>query len=128
MRIEDFTHAIEYAAHYVYQALGVGLEQAAYQKALVMTLQKRGLLIDETKTFPVNYQNVTITDFKPHLWINNTTVLQVMAKEKLKEVEEIHLTNHLTLQRIEMGYIVNFGLKIDIRTKFRLDRVIPVSN
>jgi GxxExxY protein len=123
MRINTYKHQIEAATYAVFRQLGQGLGQAVYHKAFVNELINKGLAITTGKSFNIFYSNVVIDSFVADICIGENIIVQIMAVEELKAVEETKLTNHLTRLKLDFGYLINFGQTADIKHKFRMDRV-----
>lgn len=116
----NYRHEIEYAAQEVFRTLGGNSTKVEYKQEFVFVLERKGLVINDQKIFV----NTMIGNFTPDLWINGTTALQVLMEKEIKAKEEISFVNHLTVQRIEVGYMVNFYQSMLLRTKYRMDRII----
>jgi len=124
--MRTYQQQIENAAHNVFHTLGRGHDKLAYQSAFMFSLEQQGLPINDDKTYPIFYNKFEVTNFKPDFCIDEEVIVQVMNKEILKEEEELKFINHLTKLRLEIGYIINFGMKIQVRIKYRRDKVIPI--
>ena len=122
MRIRNYQQIIERSAYDVYRQLGTGLEKNAYHEALVLRLLQTGLGIDEQGNYTLVYDEKIIN-------VNQATVLQVQTvmKQELKKYEELKFVNHLTRQKIEVGYIVDFSTQMMIKKKYRSDRLIQIN-
>lgn len=120
--MKTYKTQIENAAHYVYGDLGQGWEKATYQTAFVDFLQNQGLPIMCDKVFPIYYQKKKVIDFKLDICINEKVVIKVMNKDAVKVDEELQFVNYLTRLHLEVGYIINFGSRIQVRIKYRGDK------
>lgn len=123
MRINTYRHQIEAAAYAVFCQLGQGLGKADYHKALVNELINNGLAVTTSKSFNIFSSNVVVGNYVADICIGENIVIQVMAAETLKEVEEAKLTNYLTRLQLESGYLINFGEIPEVRHKFKKDRL-----
>jgi GxxExxY protein len=123
MRMNTYKHQIEAAAYVVSWQLGQGLGKADYHKAFVNELINNGLSITISKSFNIFSSNVIVGNYVADICIGENIVVQVMAVEILKEIEEAKLTNYLTRLQFEFGYLINFGQTTEVRHKFRKDRV-----
>lgn len=123
MRMNTYKHQIEAATHEVFRQLGQGLGQAAYHKAFVNELINKGLSVTTGKSFNIFFSNQIVDKYVADICIEGNIVIQIMAAETVKEVEETKLTNHLTRLKLEFGYLINFGQIAEVKHKFRMDRV-----
>lgn len=60
MTDNDIGYKVRGACFSVYNELGPGLLESAYEKALVLELQDQGLHVESQKPIPVNYKGKTI--------------------------------------------------------------------
>ncbi len=125
--MRTYKHQIENAAYNVFHSLGRGHDKAAYQNAFMNSIQEQGLMIGDDSIYPVFYNKIKIINYKPDFCINEKVIIQVMNNDILKDIEEVKFTNHLTKLRLEVGYIINFGMNIQVRIKYRRDKVIPIN-
>lgn len=123
MRMNTYKHQIESATHEVFRQLGQGLGQTAYTKAFVNELINKGLTVTTGKSFNIFFSNQIVEKYVADICIEGNIVIQIMAAETVKEVEEMKLTNHLTRLKFEFGYLINFGQTAEVKHKFRMDRV-----
>lgn len=124
--MKTYKNQIENAAQNVFRSLGRGQAKSAYQTAIMCSLQEQGLSIIDDKTCSIYYEKMKLINYEPDLFINEHVIVQVMNKDILKIEEELKFTNQLTKLHLEIGYIINFGLRIQVRTKYRRDKVIPI--
>jgi GxxExxY protein len=123
MRINTYKHQVEAATYTVFRQLGQGLGKADYHKAFVNELINSGLSITTSKSFNIFSSNVIIGNYVADICIGENIVVQVMAAETLREIEEANLTNYLTRLKLDFGYLINFGQTAAVKHKFRRDRV-----
>jgi hypothetical protein len=71
----------------------------------------------------VYYRNHVVGNYKADLIVENTVILELKATEYLVEADELQLINYLKATNIEIGLLINFGKKPEIRRKiFTNDR------
>jgi GxxExxY protein len=124
MRINTYKHQIEAATYEVFHQLGRGLNKAIYHKAFTDALISKGLAVTTGKIFKIKCADIFVGDYIADVCINENIVIQVMAAIELKAIEETKLTNHLTMMKLEFGYLINFGQTAEVKGKFRMDRLI----
>ena len=120
---KDLTDKIIKAFYSVYNELGFGFLENVYQNALYFELKNNQLKVEAQKTIKVYYQNQLVGNYKADLIVNNTIILELKAVDFLIEEHELQLINYLKATNIEIGLLLNFGKKPEIRRKiFTNDR------
>jgi len=120
---KDLTDTIIKAFYNVYNELGFGFLENVYQNALYFELINKQLKAEAQKAIKVYYQNQLVGNYKADLIVNDTIILELKAVEFLVEEHELQLINYLKATDIEIGLLLNFGKKPEIRRKiFTNDR------
>jgi len=94
----------------VHSALGPGLLESAYEKALVYELENAGLTVETQKMIPVIYNQITIDEgFRADIVVNDSIILELKS---VRQIEDIHLKQLLTYIRLsgkKLGLLINFN-------------------
>jgi GxxExxY protein len=99
------------AAMKVHSALGAGLLESAYEKALCHQLTKIGLQFRRQVPIPIELSDATVaTGFKADFIIENCVVVEVKSVEKLLPVHRTQLLSYLKLTKLPLGLILNFNV------------------
>jgi len=125
---KELTDKIIKAFYKVYNELGFGFLENVYQNALYFELKNNQLKVEAQKPVKVYYQNQLVGNYKADLIVDNIIILELKAVEYLAEEHELQLINYLKATNIEIGLLLNFGKKPEIRRKiFTNDRKISVN-
>ena len=126
---KELTDQIIQAFYDVYNELGYGFLENVHQNALYFELQKnRGLQMEAQKAINVYYQDQLVGKYKADLIVNDLVILELKAADALIEEHENQLINYLRATDKEVGLLLNFGTKPEIRRKiFDNDRKIKKS-
>ena len=120
---KELTDKIIKAFYNVYNELGFGFLENVYQNALYFELINNQLIVETQKAIEVYYQNLLVGSYRADLVVNNTIILELKAVEYLLEEHEFQLINYLKATNMEIGLLLNFGKKPEIRRKiFTNDR------
>ena len=120
---KELTDKIIKAFYNVYNELGFGFLENVYQNALYFELINSQLKVEAQKAIEVYYQNRLVGSYKADLIVNNVIILELKAVEYLMEEHELQLINYLKATNIEIGLLLNFGKKPEIKRKiFTNDR------
>lgn len=120
---KDITDKIISCFYKVYNKLGFGFLEKVYEKALLIELMRAGLQADDQKSVKVYYDEYLIGDFSADILVNEKVFVEIKASKALCEENELQLINYLKSTIIEVGLLLNFGIKPEIKRKiFTNDR------
>jgi GxxExxY protein len=101
----------------VYNELGYGFLEKVYQNALYIELTQRGFKVEAHRKINVYYKGQEVGFYIADLIINDILILELKACECLTDDCEYQLLNYLKATDCEIGLILNFGKKPEIRRK-----------
>lgn len=116
-KYSELTEKIIKAAYEVYNELGFGFLEKVYENALAHELKRAGLPVIQQKTIEVFYKQELVGEYFTDLLIDETVLVEVKAVSKLSKIHEVQLVNYLKATKIEIGLLINFGEKIEIKRK-----------
>jgi GxxExxY protein len=120
---ENLTEKIIKCFYNVYNTLGFGFLEKVYENALLIELKKEGLNVSKQFPIKVYYNNCVVGEYFADITVNDCIILELKAAEVLIEEHELQLINYLKATEIEIGLLLNFGKKPEIRRKiFTNDR------
>ncbi|MBL7783655.1 MAG: GxxExxY protein [Saprospiraceae bacterium] len=94
----------------VYQALGPGLYESAYESVLAYELRKMQIRVDQQVPLPLVYEQVSMdVGYRIDLLVENKVIIEVKSVEKLLEVHHKQLLTYLKLSGMKLGMLVNFN-------------------
>lgn len=99
----------------VYNELGFGFLESVYRKALHMALVEKGLKVEAEVAVPVFFRGVNVGDFRADLVVNGCILLELKTAEAIVVAHEAQLLNYLRATSLEVGLILNFGPKAQVR-------------
>ena len=114
---KELTSQIIKCFYTVYNKLGYGFLEKVYENALKIELQNNGLFVEKQKSIKVYYENQIVGEYFADLVIDNKIIVELKASETLCEEHEYQLINYLKATNIEIGLLLNFGKKPEIRRK-----------
>lgn len=120
---QDITERIIKCFYDVYNTLGFGFLEKVYERAMCIELSTSGLHILNQQAIKVHYKGHVIGDYNADIIVNQSVIVELKAVEVLVEEHELQLINYLKATNIEIGLLLNFGKKPEIRRKiFTNDR------
>ena len=113
----EITSVIIRAFFIVYNRLGHGFLEKVCQNALVIELRKLGL--ECMTNYPINvfYDDYQIGTYFADILVNNCVIIENKAAEVLCPEHEAQLINYLKATNIEVGMLLNFGIKATFKRK-----------
>ena len=114
---KDTTEKIISAFYKVYNTLGFGFLEKVYENALKIELSNRGFSVQTQFPISVYYDERRVGDYFADLIINNKIIVELKASEILSKEHECQLINYLKATEFEVGLLLNFGKKPEIKRK-----------
>ena len=114
---KDETDEIIEAFYEVYNALGFGFLERVYQNALYQELQRRGFDCKAQYKIKVYFKGKEVGDYYADILVNDHIILELKAHESLCREHELQLINYLKATHIEIGLLLNFGERPQVRRK-----------
>ena len=113
----DLTERIIEAFFKVYNALGYGFLEKVYESALVIELDKMGIPVIAQSPIQVFYEGNVVGEYFADLLVQESVIVEIKAAKNLCHEHEAQLLNYLKATNIEIGLLMNFGPKPEIRRK-----------
>jgi GxxExxY protein len=101
----------------VYNTLGFGFLEIVYQNALLIELLKAGLRAEKEKKIQVYYDSQLVGDYMADIIVEEKVILELKSVKDLHPAHEAQLTNYLKATGIEVGLLINFGDRVEIKRK-----------
>jgi GxxExxY protein len=117
MKHEEITEQIIKAFYKVYNTLGYGFLERVYLNALIIELTEMGFEAEINKRIYVYYNGNVVGDYVADVIVENIIICELKANESLSEENEHQLINYLKATEMEVGLLLNFGKRPEIRRK-----------
>ncbi|HEY5589740.1 MAG TPA: GxxExxY protein [Paludibacter sp.] len=114
---QEVTAKIISRFYIVYNKLGYGFLEKVYEKAMKFELGKAGFNVERQKPINVYYDSELVGEYFADLFVENKIIIELKAAETLCENHELQLINYLKATDIEVGLLLNFGKKPEVRRK-----------
>lgn len=123
-RHADVTEGVIKAFYKVYNVLGYGFLEKAYENALAYELEKRGFHVVRQAPIQIHYEGLIIGDYYTDLLVNGVVILELKAVDAIIAIHEAQLLNYLKATDVEVGLLLNFGPKPQVcRRVYELARL-----
>jgi len=117
MKLEEITNKIIEAFYKVYNTLGNGFLERVYRNALCYELQELGFKVSMEKRILVYYKCQVVGDYSADILVEDVVICELKTNETLCEADENQLINYLRATDIELGLLLNFGKKPEVKRK-----------
>ena len=99
------------ASFEVYNALGPGLLESVYEKALIHELRLRGLNVSSQVPVEIVYKGETVgADLRLDIIVNDTLIIELKSVEALMPVHFKQVRTYMKLLDKPVGLLVNFDV------------------
>ncbi len=117
MLYEEKTDKIIKAFYKVYNALGYGFLEKVYQNSMLIELEKQGFHAQSQYPIEVRYNDNVVGEYYADILVDDCIILELKVAETLHEEHEYQLINYLKATNLEVGLILNFGKKPQVKRK-----------
>jgi GxxExxY protein len=109
----ELTGTVIRAAIAVHRALGLGLDEAAYEEALSVKLFDLALAHERQKPLPIGYKGATLDcGFRLDLLVECRLHLELKAVEVILPIHEAQLLTYMRLGEYPLGLLMNFEVAL----------------
>ena len=111
------TEGVIGAFYEVYNILGYGFLEKVYEMALASEFSRRGLVFARQVPIEVCYKGDVVGDYVADFLVDGKVVVEVKAAKEFCEKDGAQLVNYLRGTGKEVGLLLNFGEKAEIRRR-----------
>lgn len=111
----EITQKIIGVFYEVYNELGHGFLESVYEKSLEVALNSMGLKVCGQIEIPVWFRGHQVGDFSADMLVENCVLIELKAARSLDAAHSAQLLNYLRATEIEVGLLLNFGLRPDFK-------------
>ena len=101
----------------VYNTLGSGFLEKVYENALTVELTESGIPVQQQVPVQVSYKQVSVGQFVCDLLVDDKVIVEVKAVRMTQPEHEAQILNYLEATGIEVGLLLNFGKKPEVRRR-----------
>jgi len=111
MTENEISYKIRGSIFKVFNTLGPGLLESAYEAALMYQLKKDGLKAAKQVPQPLIYDDVQLEDvgYRLDILVEDKVIIELKSVETLTNVHHKQLITYLKLSGIKLGLLVNFN-------------------
>ena len=112
----ELSEVIIGASMKVLNTLKPGLDEKAYENALVIELRKRGHRVDQQKQFNVFYEGELVDTLIPDLVVDDLVIADPKVAEDFTPTHHAKMIGYLAITRLRLALLLNFK-HADLRWK-----------
>ena len=110
MEENELSYKIRGCIFTVYNKLGPGLLESAYEAALVYELRKENLELKNQLALPMIYEEIKMEiGYRLDILVENKVIIELKSVENLLDVHHKQLITYLKLSGLKLGLLVNFN-------------------
>jgi GxxExxY protein len=112
MTENELSYKIIGAAIGVHKALGPGLLESVYERALEYDLIEAGLTVESQVCIPFHYKKIKLPSaFRADLIVNDLVLIELKSVEQLAPVHFTRTLTYLRLSKKKLALLINFNVK-----------------
>ena len=105
---EELVFKVVGAAMTVHNAIGHGLREKTYERALVVEFHHLGIRCDQQHRYPVLYRGVKVDEYIPDLEVEDLIIVDTKVVEQIHSNDIGQMINYLKITGKSTGLILNF--------------------
>ncbi len=119
---QELTDKIISCFYTVYNSLGFGFLEKVYENAMIHEMTNLGLRVRSQYPIKVFYDETPVGEYFADIMVENLVIIELKASSALVNDHILQLQNYLKATDKEVGLLLNFGAKPEIRRKTYLNR------
>jgi len=108
-RLNPLTEKIIGCAYRVGNILGCGFLEKVYENALVIELEKAGLLVEQQYPITILYDGEIVGEYVADLLVEKQILVETKAVRNFDDVHFAQCMNYLKATGLEICLLINFG-------------------
>lgn len=117
LKSKELTETIIKVFYEIYGKLGYGFLEKIYENAMMIDLKKEGLKAVSQSPIKVLYDGYTLGEYFADILVEDEVIVEIKATKNLAVAHEAQILNYLKATEIEVGLLLNFGPKPEIKRK-----------
>lgn len=112
---KEITEQIIKGFYETYNEPGHGFLESVYEKALTIVLTELGLKVENQKHVEVFFRGTLVGLFQIDMLVEEKVIVELKAVRHILPEHEVQVLNYLKATRYEIGLLLNFGPKPEVR-------------
>lgn len=116
-KYKELTERIIKIYYNVYNTLGYGFLEKVYENAMMIEFRKANIPAASQDPIKVIYEEEVVGEYFADILVDRKVIVEIKATKSLIIDHEAQLLNYLKATDIEVGLLLNFGPKPEIKRK-----------
>jgi len=116
-KYKELTEKIIKIFYKVYNTLGYGFLERIYENAMMIELKREDIPAFSQYAIKVFYEDEIVGEYFADILIDDKVIVEIKAARNLALENEAQLLNYLKATDKEVGLLLNFGPKPEIKRK-----------
>lgn len=114
---KDLTEKIIKVFLEVYNHLGFGYTKEIYLEALTIEMKAQGLPFEKDLPADIFYKETKVGQYILDFVCDDKVIIHIDTRDKITEEIEYSIVNHLKSTKYEVGLVLNFGRRPEVKRK-----------
>lgn len=114
---KELTEKIVGIFYKVFNALGYGFLEKVYENAMIIELERERVPVISQAPIKVSYEGKVVGEYFADILIDGKVIVEIKAGKYLAPEHEAQLLNYLKATDVEVGLLLNFGPKPQVKRK-----------
>jgi len=114
---KELTEKIIEIFYRVYNKLGYGFLEKVYENAMMKEFKTADIPAVSQYAINVVYEDEIVGEYFADILVDNKVIVEIKAAKSLAIENEAQLLNYLKATEIEVGLLLNYGPKPDLKRK-----------
>ncbi len=117
IKYKELTEKIIRVFYRVYNKLGYGFLEKVYENAMMIEFRKEGVSAVAQSPIKVLYEEAIVGKYYADILVATKVIVEIKAAKNLLIEHEAQLLNYLKATDVEVGLLLNFGPKPQVKRK-----------
>lgn len=117
IKYEELTEKIIKIFYRVYNELGYGFLEKVYENAMMIEFKRERVPVVSQSAIKIFYEGEVIGEYFADILVDDKVIVEIKAAKSLAAENEAQLLNYLKATNIEVGLLLNFGSKPEVKRK-----------
>ena len=106
---ENESYKIRGACFDVWKNFSGAFKESVVDKALTISLEKRGLKVDEQKRIDIYFENKKVGTYVPDKIVDDCIIIEIKSKQFITKQDIDQFWKYLKGSKYKLGFLINFG-------------------
>ena len=116
-KYKELTEKIIKIFYKIYNTLGYGFLEKVYENAMMLDFKKENIPADSQYAIKVFYEDEIVGEYFADILVDDKVIVEIKSARNLALENEAQLLNYLKATDKEVGLLLNFGPKPEIKRK-----------